>query len=151
MESEPSPNAILNFGKLNNAFPEKSYQHDRLSVQKNCLIILEKIRTFTVTVPKQKAYDKMTDFKLDDGTYLDVGQQYILQQLMYASRIKIRRLDSRKERILFLLYGFRNGFEGAIVTRELTWQEFKLGYERGLITKWDAINISKRLPPHTFL
>jgi hypothetical protein len=42
LETEPFANAIHIFRQINNAFPEKSYQHDRLSRQKNLLTIQEK-------------------------------------------------------------------------------------------------------------
>ena len=43
LESEPFAKPIHIFRQINKDFPEKSYQHDRLSRQKNLLTIQEKL------------------------------------------------------------------------------------------------------------
>lgn len=88
----------------------------------------------------------MTDFLLHNGTYLDRGQEYEIDLLTGVHRIKIRNLDSMKERIWFHVYE-----PTVIVMRELSWQEFNLAYQRNMIREYNPLRIVKRLPPHTFL
>ena len=88
----------------------------------------------------------MTDFQLHDGTYLDRGQEYEIDLLHGRARIKIFKLDSRTERIYFYVYK-----PTTIVTRDLSWQEFNLAYQRDMIRPYDPLHVIKRLPPHKFL
>ena len=88
----------------------------------------------------------MTDFLLHNGTYLDRGQEYEMDLLQGCVRIKIFKLDSRKEKIFFYVYE-----PTTIVTRDMSWQEFNLAYQRNMIRPYEPLRIVKRLPPHTFI
>ncbi len=87
----------------------------------------------------------MTNFQLYDGTYLDRGQEYEITLTMGPTKLRIIKLDSRKENISFIM---NEGDRG--VFRDMGWQEFSLGYQRGFIKTYDPLRIDKRLPPHKF-
>ena len=70
---------------------------------------------------------------------------YVINLLGGPMRIVITQLDSRKEHILFNLHE-----PNRVVIRDMDWWPFMRSYERGSIKPYDALNISKSLPPHTF-
>ena len=82
----------------------------------------------------------MTDFMLDDGTYVNIGDEFLLKGVGDVGlRIKVIELNSFTEMVKIM--GHTN------IIRRIEWYRFKAYY----LNRYNPINIDRRLPPHKFI
>lgn len=98
----------------------------------------------------------MTDFILDDGTILEVGQQWTI--VLHTGNFvgTILALYSRREKVIIefntnIMASITQGENvDGYVTWDLMWSSFKAGYEVGTMYRHDTGKPTKRLPPLNF-